>query len=146
MARNAHIRRLVLIGACAVLLLAGACPLSAGAAPVFDYANYHPYEARIPAHTSTLAFGMSGRFGVVIDAGGAIEVYDFADEAGPRIVCRSTVSGYLEYAAVSGRFLVVGRREDSSEGAPSMCLYEIGDDGCLALRASQVLATDLWHT
>ena len=135
MSRDVNIRRARLHGAwLAVVWLAAACPLRAFAAPTFDYTNYRPYEARIPALTSTSAFGVCGSFGILVDAGGAAQVWDLADPLSPRLVNQIQLPSTTNYVAVSGRFLLVGDRDPAPDSYSYMRLYELGADGSLVMR------------
>lgn len=113
----------------AVLLLVAV--LSApGAARAFDYATYRPWEARIPARTSTIGFGTWDRFAVLVDADGTVEVHDISDVAQPQPVW--TGFGYyrIEHVAMAERFLLLGGRYYDG-GLTLARLYELRDDGTL---------------
>jgi len=110
--------------------LALALPASVGAVPGFDYASYRPWEARIPARTSTVGFGTWDHFAVLVDGDGTIEVHDISSLAQPRLVWSGFSYGYVEHVAMSGRYLLVGGYDYSSDGDRA-ALYELRGDGSL---------------
>lgn len=131
MSRNLAVRRFGLRGAWAALTwLVAACSLPAFAAPTFDYANYRPYEARIPAITNTVGFGTWGHFAVLVDANGTAQVYDISDPTQPRLSSSRFVVSRIDHVAMSGRMLLVGGSQNSWDGDVT-AIFELWDDGTL---------------
>ncbi len=110
--------------------IALALPASVAAVPGFDYAHYRPWEARIPARTSTIGFGAWDRFAVLVDADGTIEVHDISSITQPRLVWSGFGYWRVEHVAMCERYMLVGGVEYGGYPTQAM-LYEILDDGRL---------------
>lgn len=117
--------------------LALALPATVAAVPGFDYANYRPWEARIPARTTTIGFGTWDRFAVLVDGDGTIEVHDISSIAQPRLVWSGFGFWRVEHVAMSGRYLLVGGY-DYGGGVTQARLYELRGDGALACRGDWI--------
>lgn len=116
----------------AIALLATACSGPAAAATAVDYANYRPYEARMPALTSTVGFGTWGPFAVLVDANGTVQVYDITTVTQPQLASTGFGFSRIEHVAMSGRYLLIGGQDYESDPTV-VSLFEIQDAGTFRL-------------
>ncbi|MBK8165375.1 MAG: T9SS type A sorting domain-containing protein [bacterium] len=139
MSRRTRVRRGRLAApAVAIVLVAVVCGTPTVAASAFDYADYHPYEARLPALTSTVGFGTWDHFAVLVDANGTVQVYDITVVTQPRLTSTGFGFARIEHVAMSGRYLLIGGQDYESDPS-QVALFELRDDGTLRGLAQSVL-------